>query len=97
MDIFVTCDKNMGYVFTGVKKLLWETFLPRLFIVKSKYLPPIVESLSTILDKKSGLGLQNMVTSANERILSLKRASTELIRDGMGESEFSIADNVQAV
>ena len=38
---------------------------------------------------KSGLGLQNLVTSANKKFTSSQRASTELIRALMGESGFS--------
>ena len=34
VDIFETCDKNMGYAFTGVEKLLWKTSLPCLLFGK---------------------------------------------------------------
>ena len=54
--------KDMGQAFTGVEKLLRETFLPRLFFVKLKSLQPIVGILSTIPVKKVGLGLQDPVT-----------------------------------
>ena len=48
--------------FSGVEKIIQETFLPRLFFRKAKTLSPIIEALSTMLVKKSGLGLLNTVT-----------------------------------
>ena len=77
--IFSKCDKNMGYVFSGVEKLLPETFFPRIFIGISKSLPPIVGTLGTIRVKKFGLGLHDPVTSANKKYLSLIRVSSKLI------------------
>ena len=67
--------KNMVDTFKGVDKLFRE-FLPRLFFGKSKSLSPIVGTLSKILVKKSGLGLLIPVTSANEKYLGFKCAST---------------------
>ena len=64
MDIFGTRDEK-GYAFAGVEKLPQDTFLPCLFFRKSKYLLPIVGTLIMIPFKKSILGLQNPVTSAN--------------------------------
>ena len=46
---------------------------------------------------KSGLGLQKLVTSADEKLLSLQCASTELIRYVKGEDGFSTDDGLQAV
>ena len=71
--------KNTGDAFARVEKILPETFLTHLLFEKSKYLSPIVGTLSKMPVKKSGLGLLNPLTSANEKYLSLKRASTELI------------------
>ena len=56
-----------------------------------------MRTLSTIMFKKSGLGLQNPVTSADEKYLSLRHASTELIRYVTGKSEFSTADHSLAL
>ena len=56
--------KDTGQAFTGMEKVLRETFLPHIFFGKSKTLPPIVGALSTFPVKKAGLGLQNPVTSA---------------------------------
>ena len=50
-----------------------------------------------MLVKKTGLGLQNLVTSANEKILSSQRTSTELIRGVTRECEFPTADHLQRV
>ena len=89
--------KNKRYSFTGVEKLPRETFLPCLFFRKYKYLPSIVGTLSKFLVKKSGLGLQNSVTSSKEIFLSLWHASIELIRDVKRERKFSTSDHLQAV
>ena len=59
--------KYMGRMFTGLENILRETFLPHLFFVKSKSLPHILGTLSTMLVNKSGLGLQDSVTSANDK------------------------------
>ena len=85
--------KNTGDAFSGVEKMLWETFLPRLFFAKSKYLSPIVGTLSKMPVKKSGLGLLNPLTSANEKYLISQRASTELIRYLTGEGKLSNSDH----
>ena len=71
--------KNMGGAFIGVEDILWEDFFPHLFFGNSKYLTPLIGTLSTIPEKKSGLGLLNPVTSENEKYPSLKYASMELI------------------
>ena len=47
--------------------------------------------------KKSGLGIQNPVTSANEKLRSLERDSTELISAVMVESEFPTANFLQVI
>ena len=65
--------------FTGVDKMIWETFLPHLFFGKTKILSPIIGALSTILVKKSGLGLLNPVTSAHEKYLRSQGESSELV------------------
>ena len=86
MENFATCEKkHTGYAFAGVEKLLWENFLPRFFIGRPKYPPPIVGTLSTRKVKKYGLGLENPPTSANKKILSLQRAIMEFIRDATRE------------
>ena len=85
---FQHVKKNTGYAFAGVKKILWETFFPRLFFVKLKYLPPIVGTLITIPVKKEIMGLQNPVNSADERFQSSQHVSTEFIRAMNGESYF---------
>ena len=89
--------KNMGYVFAGVKKVIWENFLPRLFFGKSKSLPSIVGTLSTMPVNKSVLDLQKLVMAADKKIHNLQRASKELIRALTGESKFSIADRLKAL
>ena len=39
--------KDTGQAFTGLEKVVQETFLPRLFFGKSKIIPPIVGALIT--------------------------------------------------
>ena len=66
--IFLKCVmKNTGCAFVGVEKLSYKNFLPFLFLIKSKYFPSIVVTLSMIPVNKSGLGLQYPVTSADEK------------------------------
>ena len=72
--------KNTGDAFAGGDKLLWGTFLPRLFFIKSKSLTPHIGTLNMMPVKKSGLGLLNTITSADEKYLSLRLKSTDLIR-----------------
>ena len=50
-----------------------------------------------MLVNKVDLDLQNLVTPFNETILSLKCVSMELIMYVTGESNFSTADNLQAI
>ena len=70
---------NVGDAIAGMEKMLQENFLPQLFFGKSKSLSPIIRTLSTMLVKKSGLGLLNVMTFVKEKYLTLQRASTELI------------------
>ena len=55
-----------GDVFTGVEKILQETFLPRLFFKSAKTLSPIVGALSMNPVKKNRIGLLNPVDSEKE-------------------------------
>ena len=71
--------KDAGHALEGMEKFLQETFLPHLFLEKSKSLPPIVGTLSTMPVKKAVLCLQGTVTSSNERYLSFLHASSDLI------------------
>ena len=90
-------EENTGDVFAGAGKHLQETFLSCLFFKKSKSFSSFIGTLSTITANKSGLGLQNPVTSANEKYLSLQCASMELIRYVTGEGEFSNTDQLLAL
>ena len=80
-------------MFAGADKILWITFSPCLFFVKSKYLPSIVGTLSILPVKKDGLDLQNPVTLAKDKFLISEFACTELNRALKGESEFSTANH----
>ena len=71
-------------MFTGVDKMIREAFLPRIFFGKKKTLSHIVGALSTMPVKKSGLGILNIVMSAQEKYLISQRGSAELIRAVMG-------------
>ena len=78
----------------GAEKLLQETFLPCLLFGKSKSLPSIVGTLSTIQAKKDGLGLQDPVISENVKYLSLLRSRSELIGAVTGARIFSTSDRL---
>ena len=75
--------RNTGDAFTGVEKLLQETFLLCILFVKTKYLMTLVGTISKIPVKKADLGLQNTVTPVYEKLPSSQSASTELIWDMM--------------
>ena len=92
---FVTWDT--GDAFTGVEKMIWETFLSRLFFGKTKTLSLIVGYLSTIPVKKSGLGLLNSVTSSQAKYLSYQQESAELFWAVTGGGEFSNADHLRTL
>ena len=92
--IFLQCmTKDMGYAFAGVEKIFQETFSPHIFFRKYKYLPPIVLTLITMSVNKYGLGLEDLMTSANKKYLSLLHPIRKLIGAVTGEREFSTADN----
>ena len=59
--------KDTGCAILGVEKILQENLLPCLFFGKSKYLPPIIGTLSMMTVKRAGLGLQDPVISANNK------------------------------
>ena len=67
------------------------------FLWKAKNISPIVGTLSTMLAKKSGLGLLNIVTSVNKKYRSLKCSRTYLIQDVTGEGVFSNDDQLLAL
>ena len=71
---------EMGDAFSGVEKMIRETFLPRLFFIKTKTFSPVVGYLSIIPVKKAELGLLNPATSAQEKYLSFPQESAELVR-----------------
>ena len=81
----------------AVENLIREKKNPCLFFGKSKSLLSIIRTLSTMPVKKSGLGLQDLVTSSNDKYLSLICTSRDLIGSLAGESEFSTTYNLQAV
>ena len=96
--IFLQCVTwNTGDTFAGVEMMIRETFLSRLFFGKTKSLSPVIETLSTMPVKKSGLGFLNPVTSAQENYLSYTQGSAELVRAGNGGGVFSNADNLQTL
>ena len=79
MVIYAMCDKGYRAGVCGAGKFSPRICLPCLFFGKLKTLPPIVGALGTLLVKKTGMGIQNTVTSANEKYTSLLHASDELI------------------
>ena len=71
--------KYTGQAFAVVRKVLRETFLPCLFFEKLKTLPPAVGILIVLTVKKYGLVLQNLVTSAANKSMSLLCERYELV------------------
>ena len=67
--------------------------MPCLLFRKSKYLPPIIGTLSTITVEKSSLGLQFPVTSENEKYPSSLHAISKLIGAVTGASAFQPSTN----
>ena len=77
--------------------MISENSLPRLFFGNTKTLSPVVGSLSTMPDKKAGLGILNPVTSAQEKYLGSTRGSVELVRAVTGGGEFSNANHLWTI
>ena len=92
---FMTKDTVKAFV--GLEKFLQKNFCPCLFFGKPKTLPPTIGALSTLLENKSGLGLQNPVTSANEKYNSLLRTSCKMSSSVKGERYFSTNDYIWSV
>ena len=70
MDIFAMSDIRHGIRVRGGGEVPSEKKTASSFIWKSKYLPPIVVTLSTMTFKKAVLVLQNLATLANKKYLS---------------------------
>ena len=94
---FNTSPGTQETPFAGVDKMIQENFFPRLFFGQTKTLSPIVGSLSTMPVKKSGLGILNPVTSAQEKYISYQQESAELVRAVTGGGEFSNADHLRTL
>ena len=71
--------KDMLQAFTRPGKVLRENFLPRIFFGKFKTLPQIVGDLSMLPVNKSGMGLQNPMTSVEDKYTSSLIASDDII------------------
>ena len=97
VDILAICDKKYGVYLHKIGEASSKTNLPRLFFIRSKYVPPSIGTVSMMPVKKSNLGLQKLVMSADENFLISKRANMEFIRDITGESEFLTASILKAV
>ena len=71
--------KNTGDAFVGGNKNLQETVSSELLFRMSKFLGPIIGTISVMSVKKPGLGLQNHVMSENLKNLSSRRARIDFI------------------
>ena len=87
----------MGHVFTGVEKLLCETFLPRLFFRKLIYFTPLIGNMGTMPVNKAGLSLKNTATCINKKSISSQRVITDMIWTVTGESELFTVNHLQAL
>ena len=88
---------DTGDAFEGVEKMIWENFLPRLFLGKTKTLSTIVGTISTMPIKVDGLSLLNPVTPVKENYLSYQKGRVELIRYVPGGGTFSNADQLRTL
>ena len=86
---------DMGYAFTGVEKMIWETFLHHLFFGKTKTLSPIVGTLSMMPIKVSRLVLLNTATPEKEKYLIPQRGGAELVKAVTGVGAFSNANHLR--
>ena len=79
----------------------WRRFFGKMFChafsLESQNISPIVGTLSTMPVKKSVLGLLNLVTSTNEKYISLKNVGTELILSVTREDTFSNTNKLLAL
>ena len=81
----------------GVKKMIRETFLLSLFFGKTKTLSPFLGALSTTPGRKPGMGLTNIVMSAQEKYISSIRGSAELVRAVTGGRKLSNTDHLRTL
>ena len=91
----VTCD-TWG-AFSGVEKMIRETFLRRIFFGNKKNLSPIVGALSIIPINMAVMGLLSPVTSAKDNYLSYQWGSIEIIQAVIGGGSFSNADHLRTL
>ena len=97
MDIFTMHHEGYGIQVRSIDNILRENFLPHIFSGKYKSLTTFILTLSKMMVKKAGLGLQNIAMLANKKILSLQHASMDMILSVMGEIKFSTDDHIQAL
>ena len=69
--------------------------MPLLFFGRLKTLPPVVGGLIKFPVNKLGLGLQNPVTSSENKYTSLLHESCDLIDAVTGKRDFSTADHIR--
>ena len=77
--------------------MICETFLHRLSFGNTENISPVVGTLSTMMVNKSGLGLLNIVTSAQEKYLNPQRGSAELARAVTRGRSFSNSDHLRTI
>ena len=85
VDIFATYDEKRGICVCRSTEASSEEKIIHASSSENRTLPSIIGTLSSMLVKKSVLGLQNLVTPADENFLSSLCAITELIRAMKGE------------
>ena len=88
---------DTGDAFAGVEKIIQETFLPHLFLRKTKTLSLVVGALITMPVNKYGLVLLNPVASAQENYLSSQRGSAELVWAVPGGEAFSNSEHLRTL
>ena len=77
--------------------MIHETFLPRLFLRKTKTFSPVIGALSTIPVSKARLGFLNLVMLDQEKYSSSTRGSAELIQAMTGGDGSSNSNHLRTL
>ena len=91
------CDEGHGTDVHRAGKFYAGNLFASSFLLKIENRPPILGALSTLPVKKSGMGLHNPVTPAQEKYNRSLCASDWLIGAVKGKQMFSTADHIRAV
>ena len=95
VDIYKTCHHRYNGHIGGSGDDDLRNLFASYFLWKEKPLSPILGNISTMLVKKSVLGLLNKVMLANEKYLSSQKTRVDLIKAVTGGVTFKGGDKLQ--